>query len=150
MTEHKDLAYYKWQTKFCTRFGDNDQYGHVNNSKMYEYFDAIANKYLILHAGLDPQSATEPIGLVIASGCRYFAPLEFPDELIGGLTVGKLGKTSVTYHIAVFKEGNDTAAAAGHFTHVFVNPKTRRPVPIKETMRDAFLTLLSSEAKAQL
>jgi acyl-CoA thioester hydrolase len=107
-------------------------------------------KRLIADAGLDPQSTTEPIGLVIASGCRYFAPLEFPDELVGGLTVGKLGKTSVTYHIAVFKEGSETAAAAGHFTHVFVNPKTRRPVPIKETMRDAFLKLASQDVRSQL
>jgi acyl-CoA thioester hydrolase len=29
----------------------------------------------------------------------------------------------------------DTAAAFGEMTHVFVDPHTRRPVPIPETMR---------------
>ena len=30
-----------------TRFGDNDQYGHLNNTKYYELADTVVNAYLI-------------------------------------------------------------------------------------------------------
>jgi len=45
---------------------DNDIYGHVNNVTYYSYFDTVANRYLIDHAGLDIQNA-DIVGFVVAS-----------------------------------------------------------------------------------
>jgi acyl-CoA thioester hydrolase len=39
------------------------------------------------------------------------ASLAFPEELYGGLRVGKLGKSSVKYEIGIFKKDDKTAAA---------------------------------------
>ncbi len=39
------------------------------------------------------------------------ASLAFPEELFGGLRVGKLGKSSVKYEIGIFKKDSETAAA---------------------------------------
>jgi len=130
----------RWFCPITTRWHDNDIYGHVNNVTYYSYFDTVANTYLIEQGGLDIHHG-DTVGFVVNSGCNYFAPIAFPDKLDGGLRVNKLGKSSVEYGIAIFKAGEDTAVAEGHFVHVFVNKATNAPVAIPETLRLALQAL---------
>ena len=117
-----------------TRWADNDVYGHVNNSVYYFYFDTVVNRWLIDNGLLDI-GKSEIIGLVVETGCSYFAPLSFPETITAGLRVSKIGNSSVRYEIGLFGEGADVAAAQGHFVHVYVNEKTRKPVPISDKMK---------------
>ena len=119
-----------------TRWTDNDPYGHVNNAIFYEYFDSVANAYLIEAGGLDIHGG-DVIGLVVESGCRYHAPVEYPAALLVGLRVGRLGNRSVTYELAVFTSGSDDAVVNGYFSHVFVDRETRRPTPMPDGIRAA-------------
>jgi hypothetical protein len=80
---------------FQTRWGDNDQYGHINNVIYYAWVDTVVNHFLIKHAGFDPKGAV--IGLCVASSCSFYAPLSYPEVVLAGLRISKLGKTSVTY-----------------------------------------------------
>lgn len=127
-----------------TRWSDNDIYGHVNNVMYYSYFDTTANRYLIDEGGLDIH-AGNIIGLVVDSGCSYFAPVAFPDQLEGGLAISKLGNSSVRYEIGIFKKGEQTAVAQGHFVHVFVDRAQRQSTPIPEQMREALGRLLITD-----
>ena len=52
------------------------------------------------------------------------------------LRVGHLGNSSVRYELGVFTEGEDIAAALGHFVHVYVDRETRRPVPVPTVWRE--------------
>ena len=124
-----------------TRWSDNDIYGHVNNVMYYSYFDTTANRYLIDEGGLDIHEG-DIIGLVVDSGCSYFAPVAFPDQLEGSLAISKLGNSSVRYEIGIFKKGEQTAVAQGHFVHVFVDREQRQSTPIPEQMREALARLL--------
>jgi acyl-CoA thioester hydrolase len=130
---------YPFTTSLTTRWADNDVYGHVNNVTYYAYFDSIINLYLIREGGLDIHGPV--IGLIVASSCQFQAPLTYPDELVGGLRVTKLGTSSVTYEVAVAKAGADAAAATASLTHVFVDRTTRRPTPIPEPLRAALARL---------
>ena len=117
-----------------TRWADNDVYGHVNNVTYYAFFDTAVNAHLIEAGVLDP--ATSPvIGLVVETGCRFMAPLSFPDTVEVGLRVAHLGRTSVRYAIALFRQGAGEPAAVGHFVHVYVDRQTRRPTPIPDPVR---------------
>jgi acyl-CoA thioester hydrolase len=62
------------------------------------------------------------------------------------LRVGKLGRSSVRYELAIARAGSDEPAATGHFVHVFVDREGRRPVPIPERLRTALERLVPSEA----
>ena len=73
------------------------------------------------------------------SECTYFSPIAFPEAIEVGLRVARLGRSSVTYELAVFRTGTDTAAAQGRFVHVYVDRETSRPVALPEQMRKAFL-----------
>jgi acyl-CoA thioester hydrolase len=123
-----------------TRWMDNDTYGHVNNVVYYAYFDTVINEYLIRQGGLDIHSGPV-IGLAIETFCRFHAPLSFPDTIDAGLRVGRLGNSSVRYEIALFRRGDEAAAASGHFVHVFVDRATRAPTRIPEPIRGALAAL---------
>jgi len=117
-----------------TRWNDNDVYGHVNNSVYYFFFDTIVNCWL-MDNGLLEIGKSETIGLVVETGCSFFAPITYPDVVHGGLRVSKVGSSSVTYEIGLFNNDDDQCAAKGHFIHVYVDEKTRRPVKLSDDMR---------------
>lgn len=123
-----------------TRWSDNDSYGHVNNVVYYAYFDTAVNNYLIARGALDIDSGAV-IGLVVETGCHYFAAAAFPDVLQAGMRVVHLGNSSVRYEIAIFREGADLALAQGHFVHVYVDRVTRRPTALPATLRAAVMAL---------
>lgn len=136
MTERGTRAAYKHFLPLQTRWADNDIYGHVNNVAYYGYFDTIVNEYLIGAGALDIHGGAV-IGLVVETGCKYFAPLEFPQALEGALRVAKIGNSSVRYELAIFKAGENAPAAEGHFVHVYVERETRRPTPLPTEFRKA-------------
>ena len=126
-------AYRVWR-EIGTRWADNDAYGHVNNTVYYQWFDTAVNAWLI-EAGLLDIEQGDPIGLVVETGCRYAAPLAYPEPVEVGLAVAKLGRSSVTYHLGVFAKGSEEPAAEGHFTHVYVDRTLRRPAALPVAWR---------------
>lgn len=125
---------YRWIITIATRWADNDAYGHVNNTVYYQWFDTAVNQWLV-EAGLLDIEAGDLIGLVVETGCSYFAPLSFPGDVDVGVAVERLGSSSVTYRIGVFGAGQDDPSAQGHFTHVYVGRGTRRSTPLPESWR---------------
>lgn len=127
---------YKHFLPLQTRWADNDIYGHVNNVAYYGYFDTIVNNYLIGAGALDIHNGAI-IGLVVETGCQYFAPLAFPQKLEGGLRVAHIGNASVRYELAIFETGQNQPAAQGHFVHVYVDKERRKPVNLPDALRSA-------------
>lgn len=123
-----------------TRWADNDAYGHVNNVVYYQWFDTVVNRWLI-ERGLLDLHGTGPICLVVETSCRYHAEAAFPQRLEAGLRVARVGNSSVTYEIAVFRQGEPLALADGRFVHVCVDRATRRPVPLPAALREALSSL---------
>jgi acyl-CoA thioester hydrolase len=124
-----------------TRWMDTDTYGHVNNVTYYSYFDTVVNEHLVNQGGLDIRDGAL-VGLVVETSCRYFRPLSFPDVLEAGMRVAKLGRSSVTYEIALFRQGDAHPAAAGRFVHVWVDRASATPAEIPARIREALRPLL--------
>ncbi len=123
-----------------TRWGDNDVYGHVNNVVYYSWFDSAVNAHLIEMGALDIH-AGGTIGLVVETGCSYFAPLAFPQTVDAGIRVARIGRSSVRYEVGLFAAGAPQSAAAGHFIHVYVDRDTRRPVSLPSGLRSVLEAL---------
>ena len=138
--EPEQRTAYHYFRRIPTRWMDNDVYGHVNNVVYYSYFDTVVNAYLVHEGGLDIESG-QVIGLCVESHCRYLSSVAFPDVLDAGLRVAKIGRSSVRYEVGIFRAGDKTAAAQGHFVHVFVDRETRRPVELPDRMRAALTRL---------
>jgi len=123
-----------------TRWMDNDVYAHVNNVVYYSYFDTVVNQYLMEQGVLDIL-ASPVVGLVVETQCNYFRPISFPDTVHAGLKVERIGGSSVRYGIGLFRNDETTAAAQGHFVHVYVERETNRPTPLPEALRAALAPL---------
>ena len=134
------LDRYSYRLSIPTRWADNDVYGHVNNAVYYFYFDTVVNTFLI-EKGLLEIGVSETIGLVVETGCSYFAPISFPDTVTAGLRIAKLGNSSVRYEIGLFRNDEAQASAQGHFVHVYVDDDTRRPKALSKDMRAILGTL---------
>lgn len=128
-----------------TRWMDNDVYGHVNNVVYYSYFDTAVNTHLIESAGLDVKNSPQ-IGVVVETQCTYHQELAFPEVIDAGIRVERLGRTSVTYQIGLFRKNgvSEEPAATGRFVHVYVDRTTRKPVPVPERIRAALTPLVTS------
>ena len=131
--------------ELTTRWMDNDVYGHVNNVVYYSFFDTAVNGYLIASGVLDIQNSPV-VGLVVETGCQYFKSIAFPDAVSAGIRVAKLGTSSVRYEIGIFLNDGGSAAAEGHFVHVYVDRATNRPVPIPDNVRAVLAGLLVPDA----
>ncbi|MBF6334067.1 acyl-CoA thioesterase [Nocardia transvalensis] len=121
-----------------TRWSDNDHYGHVNNVTYYSYFDTAVNAWLMAATGTDIRELPA-IGVVAQTSCQFLGSLSFPDKLQVGLRIARLGRSSITYDLAVFREDGDALelAATGTFVHVYVDNQTRRSVEIPPVIRRA-------------
>jgi acyl-CoA thioester hydrolase len=138
-------------------------FGHLNNAVYYQLFDTAINGWINTNVEVDP--VTMPLqGIVAESGCRYFSELRFPEKLVVGLAVTRLGRTSATYRLGMFRAaeqldgvgvgsppasgGGDTPlrsgdpsyswgtiAALGHWVHVYIDRTSRKPAPIPDVIR---------------
>jgi acyl-CoA thioester hydrolase len=125
-----------------TRWADNDMFGHLNNAVYYQLFDTAINGWINTNVAIGPVTIAEQ-GIVAESGCRYFSELHFPQRLVVGLAVTRLGRSSVTYRLGIFRAGEELAveeeqkiAALGHWVHVYIDRVSRRPVPIPDAIRE--------------
>ena len=121
-------------SSLATRWADNDVYGHMNNVVHYGLFDTAINGWL-MECGLLDFKTGSTVGLVVETGCQYFAEMAFPDTVIAGIGVERVGTSSVTYRIALFRNDETRASAQGRFTHVYVDRETRRPKPLDPVWR---------------
>lgn len=119
-----------------TRWSDNDVFGHLNNAVYYELFDSAVNRWVGEATSTAP-GELPAMGVVAESGCRFLGELSYPQDVRVGLAVARLGTSSVTYRLGLFPADDDAPAAVGRWVHVYVDPGSRRPVPMPEQVRAA-------------
>lgn len=86
----------------------------------------MVNTYLINHCNLRPATSAQ-YGLVVHSHADFFGSIAFPAVAEMALRVKKLGKSSVTYEVALFEKGQEEVKSVGELVHVFVDRDTGRP-----------------------
>lgn len=124
------------------RWGDIDMYGHVNNTVHYALMDTAVNGWITEATGTHPRDLPAT-GLVVETGCRYLAEIGPADVPVLGIRLEKAGTSSIRYEIGIFT-GDGAPAALARFVHVYVDPTTRRPVPIPDVVREALVRELDA------
>jgi acyl-CoA thioester hydrolase len=80
--------------------------------------------------------------MVAETLCRFHRSLSFPDAIEAGLRIRRVGRSSVRWELALFRQGDARAAATGHFVHVYVDRATRRPTSVPEEVRRTLADLM--------
>ncbi|WP_116654477.1 acyl-CoA thioesterase [Pelagibacterium sediminicola] len=128
----RDIDAYPHRLRLETRWNDNDAFGHMNNAMHYQFFDTVVNRLLRDLGSLQELHDANRF-LVVETGCRYFAEIAYPDLINVGLVVRHLGCSSVRYDLALFRNDERMAAAAGFLVHV--NTAAGRAVAMDEGLR---------------
>ena len=110
MSTEPALADYPIVRPVATRWADNDMFGHLNNAVYYGIFDSVINGWLAEATGISPLEH-EARGVVAESSCRFLAEVGFPDEVLVGLRIERLGTKSVTYQLAMFRDADGVVLA---------------------------------------
>jgi len=138
-------ADYKYFHALTTRWMDNDVFQHVNNVNYFSYFDTAVTYYEMTEKVVGLLDG--PTHCVVAEvACRYHSSLAFPDRVLVGVRVAQIGRSSVRYELAIFRNDDDLAAAEGYFVHVFVERGSQRPVPIPDESRAILSTIAAPQA----
>ena len=127
---------YRHFLAITTRVMDNDLYNHLNNATYYSFIDTAVTSYLTHAVGRD--LGRDPvIYLVVENGCRYFAPIAFPDAVQCGLRVTHIGRSSMRLEIGLFRNEEPLASARGYFVQVCCDRETQRPIEMPVPVRAA-------------
>lgn len=130
------MSDYSVRRMLSTRWSDTDIYGHANNAVYTQLFDTAINGWIIEETGFHP-AAAPVIGVVVQFSCTYLREISFPQTVVVGIRIAKIGRTSVSYELDLLTGLGDTSdlAARAQWTHVYIDRESRRPVKIPEPIR---------------
>jgi acyl-CoA thioester hydrolase len=141
MTKPADLAEFPAVITLPVLWGDQDAFGHVNNTIPIRWFESARIAYLEA-----PEIAElmerEKVGPILAAiGCNYRRQITYPDTVSIGARVTRLGGASLTMIHQVWSERQQAIVADGESTIVVFDYATQRPVRMSEALRGAIAAL---------
>ncbi len=116
-------------------FSDTDAQGIVYYGRYMPYFDLARVEYL---RRLDLLSRREEGTEFVmrANTVEYFAPAVFDDEMEVFCRVARIGRTSLTYEFAAYREPDDVLMVTATQTLVLVDLEQRRAHEIPTWIRE--------------
>jgi acyl-CoA thioester hydrolase len=123
LTDRANFAVWNSDT---LRLSDLDYQGHVNNAVHAGLFSN--GRYHFIQHHVRPQGAGDmPLALVRIT-IEYLSEMHHPGEVECGTLIRRIGRSSITFGQALFKDGK--CAAVAESVMVLLDPKTRRPKPL--------------------
>ena len=120
------------------QWGDQDLFKHVNNAVYFRWFESSRVEYWH-KSGLYDALQVSGFGPILASvTCNYKKQIKFPDTVLIGTKVEKLGVSSVTLSHDVFSQSNNAVSANGKSVIVMFDYQSQHPVPIVDEIRAIF------------
>jgi acyl-CoA thioester hydrolase len=118
------------------QWGDQDLFGHVNNTVYFRWFETARVDYLS-RIGLARLHGNEAHGPILAHiACNYRRQLQFPDTVRIGTRVSRIGRTSMTIEHALWSREQEMALAAdGNSTIVVFDYNVQKPIQVPDQLR---------------
>jgi len=125
------LSEFAFRTHDKVRYADTDRQGHVNNAVFSTYLETARVEFL-----MDPKNpATDPGCVFVIAGIQMdlLQQIFWPGTVDIGLSVTRIGTSSVTFSQAVFQNGKVVARA--ETVVVQLEEGTSRSRPLSEGLR---------------
>src|SRR5436190_8174992 len=118
------------------QWGDQDLFGHVNNTVYFRWFETARVDYLN-RIGLARLHGNEAQGPILAHiACNYRRQLQFPDTVRIGTRVSRVGRTSMTIEHALWSREQQMALAAdGTSAIVVFDYNVQKPIQVPDNIR---------------
>jgi acyl-CoA thioester hydrolase len=135
------LAGFPVVLRWPVQWGDQDALGHVNNTVYFRWCESARVAYL-LRLGLETWLNPTELGPILAQiSCNYKRQLHFPDDVLIGTRINRLGQTSLTMEHSLVSRRQNAIVAESSSVIVVFNYLTQRPAPIPAEVRVAIREL---------
>jgi acyl-CoA thioester hydrolase len=129
------LAGFPVVIRWPVQWGDMDAFQHVNNTVFFRWFESARIAYT-MRIGLKGMMETERVGPILASmSCDYCRPLVYPDTVLIGSRVTRIGRTSLVMEHALVSVDLRAIAAEGRSTIVVFDYAANKPTPVPDAIR---------------
>lgn len=133
---HPSLAGFPVVVTYSVQWGEQDAFGHVNNTVYFRWCESARIAYLE-KVGLSSEIAGQGIGPILAHiGCNFRKPVTYPDTVHVGARVTRLGRSSFEMEHLIVSDRLEIAADA-QSTLVVYDYNTAKPHPIPDQLRSA-------------
>jgi acyl-CoA thioester hydrolase len=135
------LASYPLQISIDTQYSDMDVNGHINNIALARFYEAArARAHLLMFDNprffKNPEYAT----LLAEYLIKFLREGHYPEPMMVGVGLGRIGNTSYTFEQALFQNGE----CIGICDVAMVLSQNGKPCPIPEAVRARVQPLLMS------
>ncbi len=116
-------------------WGDQDAFGHVNNTLPIRWFESARIAYLE-RSGMGALLQAKGLASILAAvSCNYRLQMRYPDTVHIGCRISRLGRSSLTTEHAVYSVSQQAITAEGSATIVVFDYQTNRPQRISDDLR---------------
>jgi acyl-CoA thioester hydrolase len=130
---------FKHSARTRVGFSDTDAQGIVYYGRYNPYFDVARVEYLRALGLLHRHGPGDFV--MRANDVEYFAPAVFDDEIEVFARVARIGRTSITFEFAAYREPDDVLMVTAHQTMVYVDLTERKACPIPDDYREKVVEL---------
>jgi acyl-CoA thioester hydrolase len=136
---------FKFSARTRVGFSDTDAQGIVYYGRYNPYFDHARVEYLRAQELLHVPRAGDFV--MRANDVEYFAPAVFDDEIEVFVRVSRIGRTSVTFTFAAYREPDDVLMVTAHQTLVYVDLAERAACPVPSDYRERVLAFEGADVE---
>jgi acyl-CoA thioester hydrolase len=131
------LADFSVISSWPVQWGDQDAFGHVNNTVYFRWIESARIVYLE-HIDLGETTSTKPLGPILAAiSCNYRQQVTYPDTIYTGIRVTRLGRSSCTMEHRLWSERQQKVVADGEATIVLFDYGQQQSCAIPPEIRAA-------------
>jgi acyl-CoA thioester hydrolase len=128
---------FKCIVKWPVQWGDQDSYGHVNNTIYLRWFESGRIDYLT-RIGFDEWMTKYKIGPILAAvNCNFRQQLKFPDSVTIGSRITHIGRTSTRMSHVIHSDNKPGIIAEGDSVVVWFDYNSQKPIPVPDEIRQA-------------
>lgn len=120
------------------RYSEIDLQGVVYNAHYLTYFDLAVTEYFRA-IGVDVIAEAKASGIdfhTVRNVVEYKAPIRLDQEIEVGCRAARLGRSSLTFGLAIFAKGDSALLASGETVWVNTDQRSHKSVPIGERLRE--------------
>lgn len=141
------LKNYPAVVEIPVRWGDMDSMMHVNNTLFFRYFECARIEYFNkINIYKDMKKLGKSV-ILASTGCKFIAPLQFPDTIFAGAKVTEIKEHSFIIKHALASKKLNKLAAEGEAVLVYYNYKEKKKENISDELKNTILKIEKTDFK---
>lgn len=135
------LADYSIVVDIPVRWADMDAFGHVNNTRVFQYFESARIVYLERCSFEQSYKETRIGPILHSTSCRFRRPIFYPDTILVGTRASELLEDRFTAEYLAVSKDHGAVLSEGSGVIVSYDYEAGRKAPIPETVRALIVEL---------